>query len=142
MYLTRSILRLLLALAVGVVPMLCCCGSAAAEERAEVVTETVDDAHACCASPDAEVPAVPASDRSHDCGCDGQFQAMPDGLAHAKAVLPLPAELPCLHRAPLSWPLTVVLTEQTDFASMSPASEPSALPAAPTLRTLSVLLLT
>ena len=135
-------LRLVLAVAFGLLPALCCCPSAVAGQAEQTVDAPADD-HACCGSSDDQRAAQPApADHDHECGCDAKVKAIP---SHAKALdLHSPAELPpaWLVLAPLPTPLAGGLSD-SEFGERRPLPfEADALPAAPTLRALSVLLLT
>jgi hypothetical protein len=136
-----SILRVLLALTIGFVPMLCCCGTAAANE---VAPAQVEQSHDCCAAAsEGNTPTAPKPEQApdHECGCGSHMGAMQNGRGEAM-VLPATVELPCFSLAPLPWPLDVIWTDSTADTAGARTSESAAIPAAPTLRTLSVLLLT
>lgn len=138
---TPSILRVLLALTVGLAPMLCCCGTAGA---GDVAPAQVEEAHDCCTSADeGDTSTAPQTDQApdHECGCGSHIGAMQDGRGEAM-VLPATVELPCFSLAPLPWPLGVVWTDSIADTAGPRIFEAAAIPAAPTLRTLSVLLLT
>ena len=142
-------IRLLLTVTFGLLPVLCCCGEAVATAERTAISaaapETADP-HACCeASPEgdpapAEAPGDPAS---HGCGCGTHLNVMPDARPDATAVAATtPADLPCCWLAPLPRPLATVLTDPAALTAPPPACDAAALPAAPTLRALGVLLLT
>ena len=149
------ILRVLVALLVGLVPMLCCCGTAEAGEAdvQAVAAMPAEDAssHSCCASeggstkPERDAPVAPAHEEpgDHDCGCNAHLSAMKAAPAEAVVAPAVSAELPCLHLAPLPRALAALLpADHVGAAGERAALDAAALPPAPTLRTLSVLLLT
>ena len=150
-----SILRVLVALLIGLVPMLCCCGTAEAGEAdvQAVAAMPAEDAaaHACCASEDRstesdrDAPVAPAHEKpgDHDCGCNAHLSAMKAAPAEAVVAPAVAAELPCLHLAPLPRALAALLPADPVGAAGEPSTlDAAALPPAPTLRTLGVLLLT
>lgn len=149
------ILRVLVALLVGLVPMLCCCGTAEAGEadvQAVAATPAEDaSSHACCVSEggstdsDRDAPVAPAHEKpgDHECGCNAHLSAMKAAPAEAVVAPAVAAELPCLHLAPLPRALAALMpADPVGAAGESTALDAAALPSAPTLRTLSVLLLT
>lgn len=124
------ILRVLLALTIGLVPMLCCCGTAVADE---IAPAQIEEAHSCCASTDEGVtPAAPKPDQApgHECECGSHVGAMQDGRSEAIA-LPATVELPCFSLAPLPWPLGVVWTDSIADTAGPRIFEAAALPASP-----------
>lgn len=146
---SNPILRMLLALLIGLVPVLCCCGEAEAsvdDAAADFARAEAGDApHACCESRDDQRSKTPASDlpNDRDCGCDATTGTMQNAPAENAVVLTPPVELPCFQLAPLARPLALILmADPADDAVIQTTADVARLPAATTLRTLDVLLLT
>lgn len=154
-------IRLLLAAIFAVaLPLLCCCGAASAQEPAVVEAHPAtpapraDDPHVCCETTGSESaksathhqpnPSQPLPDHhdSGDCDCDTHVRAMQDVKTDLHQPVPAPANGACFVLAPLPLPLSAVLVDAVDVVPPPAASEAAALPAAPSLRTLSILLLT
>ena len=138
-----TILRIVLALAIGVVPLLCCCPAAAAEGTEPDAAVEADAAdHACCvADEEARHAATPDSDH-HDCGCEGHLVAAQTPATPLDLHPPVEASATWLTLALLPRPLAAACLDLRDSVRPPDRSEAAAWPAAPTLRTLSVLLLT
>ena len=122
-------IRLLLVATFGLLPLLCCCGSAQAVEADPVAAE-----RSCCATEGEK----PAETPEHDCDCETRTTAM-ERQTEATPAPPPVGELPLLPPAPLP---ELIASAFADAAPRPPAPSEVAVPAAPTLRTLSVLLLT
>ena len=124
-------IRLLLVATFGLLPLLCCCGSAQAAEA-----ETVAAEHSCCSAEE-----KPAETPEHDCDCGTHVAAM-ERQAEVVPAPPTAGGFPLLPPMPLPELIASAFVD-FDVSALPPASlDATALPAAPTLRTLGVLLLT
>ena len=133
-----AILRTLLAVTFALLPLLCCCGSAEAGEAVRV-TQTEAD-HGCCTSDadlDDPVPAMPEPGCA-DCG--SHLEMMPDARAETPSAAGAASELPCFQL--LALPRLIAVVSTTDAPPTFAPAPPGATTPAPTLRALSVLLLT
>ena len=133
-----SILCVLLAALVGFAPLLCCCGPARASVAEEVAVHERAAPDGCCTSE--EVPLDDAT--GHDCDCDTHLNASATD-DDAAVIASSQAGGSHLVLRPLPLPLAAMGSvkpwqELRHWAT----SDLAALPAAPTLRSLDVLLLT
>ena len=135
-----AILRTLLAVMFALLPLLCCCGSAeAAGAEAVRVTQTEAD-HGCCTSDadlDDPVPAMPEPGCA-DCG--SHLEMMSDARAETLSAAGIASELPCFQL--LALPRLIAVVSMTDAPPAFAPAPPGEAAPAPTLRALSVLLLT
>ena len=127
-------IRLLLVATFGLLPLLCCCGTVGAVQAAEV--EPVAAEHSCCSA-----EQKPAETPEHECDCGTHVAAMERQAEATPATLPA-SELPLLPPMPLPELIASAFADVDVTARPPTFAEAAALPAAPTLRTLSVLLLT
>jgi hypothetical protein len=137
-----NILRLSLAVVIGFAPLLCCCGTAVADDVSTAEVAALE-AHACCGSEDARPSEAPADQPDepapHECGCsEGEMMgpAPDEALIEATASNVLPAWL-----APTYRPLLSIVIDDVHLEQPTALAGSAKWPAAPTLRTLSVLLL-
>ena len=129
-------IRLLLVATFGLLPLLCCCGTAKAE-----VADAQPAEHSCCATGDETAGEPTPAPAEHDCDCDRHIEAMQrQAEAEPAAATGGFVVLPPL---PLPPALASVLFDLVPAATPPPSVlDAAAVPAAPTLRALSVLLLT
>ena len=125
-------IRLLLVATFGLLPLLCCCGSAQAAEAEPVAAES----SSCCAGEE-----KPDETPEHECDCGTHVAAMERQAEATPATLPT-SELPLLPPMPLPELIASAFADVDVTARPPTFAEAAAVPAAPTLRTLSVLLLT
>ena len=128
-------IRLLLVATFGLLPLLCCCGSVGAAQAVEA--EPVAAEHSCCATGEGK----PAETPEHECDCGTYVAAMERQAEVTPATLPA-SELPLLPPMPLPELIASAFADVDVIARPPTVSEAAAVPAAPTLRSLSVLLLT